>query len=90
MFNNSYYDTFNSLKKTLTAVPILMHWISNVQFIIKIDTSNYALAAILSIMNKIHKVYLVVFHFQIFTSMKLNYNTHGKKLLAIFEALKNW
>ena len=53
------------------------------------DASDYALAAILSIMNKENKVHLVAFHFCTFTIVELN-NTHDKELLAIFEAFKIW
>ena len=44
---------------------------------------NYALTAILSIVNEENKVYLV-------TVAELNYDTHDKELLAIFEAFKIW
>ena len=54
------------------------------------DTSDYALAAILSIVNKDNQVHPVVFHSLTFTVAELNYNTHDKELLAIFEAFKIW
>ena len=54
------------------------------------DVSDYALAAILSIVNKDNEVHPVVFHSHTFTVAELNYDTHNKELLAIFEALKIW
>ena len=51
------------------------------------NISNYALT---SIVNKLNEVHLVVFHFYTFTIVELNYNTHEKKLFAIFEAFKIW
>ena len=54
------------------------------------DALDYALTAILSIVNKDNKVYPVAFHFCTFTTAELNYNTHDKELLAIFEAFKIW
>ena len=51
---------------------------------------DYALIAILSIVNEKNEVYLVVFHSYTFTAVELNYNTHDKELLAIFEAFKIW
>ena len=51
---------------------------------------NYALIAILSIVNKENKVHLVIFHSYTFIIAELNYNIHNKKLLAIFEAFKIW
>ena len=52
------------------------------------DASDYALAAILSIINKDNEVHPVAFHSHTFTAVELNYNTHDKELLAIFEAFK--
>ena len=56
----------------------------------KTDTLNYALTAILSIVNEENEVYLVVFHSCIFTTAELNYNMHDKELPTIFEAFKIW
>ena len=54
------------------------------------DASDYALTAILSIVNKDNEVHPVTFHSRTFTVVELNYNTHDKELLAIFEAFKIW
>ena len=54
------------------------------------DALNYALTAILSIVNEENEVFPVVFHSCIFTVAELKYDTHDKKLLAIFEAFKIW
>jgi len=54
------------------------------------DASDYVLTVILSIVNEENEVHIVAFHFYNFTMVELNYNIHGKKLLAIFEAFKIW
>ena len=54
------------------------------------DALDYALAIILSIVNKENEVHLVAFHSYTFTVVELNYNTYDKELLAIFEAFKIW
>jgi len=54
------------------------------------NASDYALAAILSIVNEDNEVHPVAFHSHTFTAAELNYNTHDKELLAIFEAFKIW
>ena len=46
---------------------------SDTQLIVETDDSDYALAAILSIVNKENEVHLVAFHFHTFTAMELNY-----------------
>ena len=56
----------------------------------KTNASDYALAAILSIVNKDNEVHPVAFHSHTFTMVELNYNIHDKELLAIFEAFKIW
>ena len=89
-FDFSYWNVFNSLKKVFTSTSILTHWIPNAQLIIETDALDYALAAILSIVNEDNEVHLVAFHSHTFTMAELNYNTHYKKLLAIFEAFKIW
>ena len=89
-FNSSCCDAFNSLKKAFISAPILTHWILNAQLIVETNASNYILTAILSIVNEENKVYLVAFHSYTFTMAELNYNTHDKELLAIFEAFKIW
>ena len=54
------------------------------------DALDYTLTAILSIVNEENEVHLVTFHSCTFTVAELNYDTHDKKLLAIFEAFKIW
>ena len=54
------------------------------------NVSDYALTAILSIVNEENEVHPVVFHSHTFTAAELNYNTYDKELLAIFEAFKIW
>ena len=89
-FDFSCQDAFNSLKKAFIFTPILAHWIPDDQLIMETDVSDYALAAILSIVNKDNEVYPVAFYSHTFTVVELNYDTYNKKLLAIFEAFKIW
>ena len=52
------------------------------------DALDYALTAILFIVNKDNEVHLVTFHSHTFTAAELNYDTYDRELLAIFEAFK--
>ena len=56
----------------------------------KTDALDYALTAILFIVNEDNEVHLVAFHSHTFTTTELNYDTYDKELLAIFEAFKIW
>ena len=76
-FNSFCCNIFNLLKKVFIFTPILIYWIPNAQLIVKTDASNYALAAIFSIVNEENKFYLVVFHSYTFTMAELNYSMHN-------------
>ena len=83
--------SFETLKKAFTTAPVLTHWVPNKQIILETNTSNYALAAILSIVSpEDSKLHLIAFHSRTFTAPELNYNVHDKELLVIFEAFKIW
>ena len=75
-FNSSCQDAFNSLKKAFTSASILTYWIPDTQLIVETNASDYALAAILSIVNKDNEVHPVAFHSHTFTTAELNYDTH--------------
>ena len=54
------------------------------------NVSDYALAAILSIMTKNNEIHPVAFYSQMFSTLELNYNVYDKELLVIFKAFKIW
>ena len=54
------------------------------------DALDYALTAILSIVNEENKVHPVAFHSCTFITAELNYDMYDKELLAIFKAFKIW
>ena len=58
--------------------------------ILEMDTSDYALAAILLVFTTDGEIHPVAFHSRSFNPAKLNYDMHDKELLAIFEAFKHW
>jgi len=89
-FDDDCRIAFNTLKQAFTSAPILMHWVPDTQLVVETDASDYALAAILSIMTKNNEIHPVAFHSRIFSALELNYDVHDKELLAIFEAFKIW
>ena len=54
------------------------------------DTSDYAVAAILSITLSDGEIHPVAFYSQTLTTSELNYDTHDKELLAIYESFQTW
>jgi len=89
-FDEDCKKAFNTLKQAFTSAPILTHWVPDAQLVVETDASDYALAAILSIMTKDNEIHPVAFHSRTFSALELNYDVHDKELLAIFEAFKMW
>ena len=54
------------------------------------DASDYAITVIFSIILLNGEIHLVAFHSRTLTTSELNYDTHDKELLAIFEAFQKW
>jgi hypothetical protein len=69
---------------------MLTKWVPDSEMILETDASDYALAAIISQWTPDSKIHPIAFHSRSFDAAELNYNTHDKELLAIFEALKYW
>lgn len=80
---------FETLKHAFTKAPILVHWDPNSPLIIKTDTTDRAMAAIISTQVE-GDVHPIAFHSWTFIPTELNYDIHDKELLAIFEAFKKW
>jgi hypothetical protein len=58
--------------------------------IIETNASDYELAAILSQVEPNREIYLVTYLSRTFSDTELNYDTHDKELMAIYEAFKAW
>ena len=58
--------------------------------VVETDALDYMLAAIFSVYTPDSELYPVAFHSRSFNPVELNYDTHDKELLAIFEAFKQW
>ena len=89
-FTDECHSTFNALKKAFTTTPVLTHWMPDTQITVETDTTNYALAAILSITTPSGKLHPIAFHSQTFKTPECNYNVHDKELLMIVEAFTCW
>jgi hypothetical protein len=89
-FDEKCRTSFDTLKKAFTTAPVLTHWAPDKQIIVETDASDYALAAILSIVADDGDIHPIAFHSRTFSSAESNYDTHDKELLAIFEAFRIW
>ena len=89
-FDSNCRAAFEKLKEEFTHAPVLTHWIPDAKIILETDASDYALAAIFSVYTPDGEIHPVAFHSRSFNPAELNYDTHDKELLAIFEAFKHW
>jgi len=89
-FSKDCRHSFNALKHAFTTAPILTHFILDTPIIVETDASDYAVAGILSITCADGEIRPVAYYSQTLTAPELNYDTHNKELLAIFEAFRNW
>ena len=89
VWSENCQQAFITLKIAFTLVLVLIYWDLNAPIVIETDTSNYILAAIISIQVDT-KVHLIVFHLRMFSAAELNYDIYDKKLLAIYETFCKW
>ena len=89
-FSEECQHSFNALKVAFMTAPILTHYQSDVPLIVKTNASDYAVAGILSTTCPNGEIRPVVFYSRTLTAPELNYNTHDKELLTIFEAFRSW
>jgi len=69
--------------------PILVHFYTERETVIKTDASDFALGAILSQFQD-KRLHPVAFHSRKLNSVEHNYEIHDKELLAILEAFMEW
>ena len=89
-FSTDCRHSFNSLKEAFTSAPILTHYQPNVPIIVETDASDYVIAGILSNICPDGEIRPVAFYSCTLTAPELNYDTHNKELLTIFEAFRSW
>ena len=81
---------FLSLKQAFMSAPVLTHYKPDCLLVIETDASDYALAAILSQIEPNGEIHLITYLSRTFLDTKLNYDTHDKELMAIYEAFQAW
>jgi len=89
-FGEDCRSTFNLLKKAFTSTPILTHWVPDAPLTVETDALDYAIAGILSITGSDEVLRPVTYYSRTLSAPELNYDTHDKELLGIFEDFKHW
>ena len=83
-------DAFQLLKTAFTTAPILHHFDPSLPPVVETNASDYTIAGVLSLCAEDGEIYPVTFYSRMLTSAELNYDTHDKELLAVFEVFKTW
>ena len=81
---------FEQLKQEFTCASVLTKWVPDSKMIVETDASDYTLTTIISSQTPNSEIHPVAFHSHSFNLAEVNYGTHDKELLAIFEAFKHW
>src|SRR5467141_3491359 len=82
---------FGALKHAFTMAPILMHFNPDNPIVVETDTSDYAIAVIISqISPDDGDIHLIAFYSRSMQPAELNYEIYNKELLAIFKAFQQW
>ena len=89
-FDSNCHAAFNFLKEQFTHAPVLTKWVPDAELVVETNTSDYMLATILSTQTSDGDLHPIAVYSHSFNSTELNYDTHDKELLAIFEGFKHW
>src|SRR5882724_6613787 len=84
-----HMKAFETLKTAFTQAPILAHFNPDNPIVVETDTSDYAIAAIISQISPNNgNIHPIVFYSCSMQPVELNYEIYDKELLAIFEAFQ--
>ena len=89
-FSDDCQKSFKKLKKAFVTALVLTHWILDTPIMVETDTTDYTLAAALSIQTLDGDYHPVAFHSRTFKDTETNYDVHDKELMAIYDAFKCW
>jgi len=89
-FNAACSKAFEKLKEAFVTAPVLHHFDPELRPVVETDASDYAIAAVFSVYAPDGELHPVAFHSRTLSPTELNYDTHDKELLAIFEAFTVW
>ena len=83
-------EAFDHLKARMTSEPVLAHPNLDKQFELEVDTSGYAVGAVLLQQQDDMKRHPVGYYSATLSAVEHNYNIYDLELLAIVKALRNW
>ena len=81
---------FNNLKKWFMTTLILVHFDSDLKYVLKTDSSDHAQKNMLLQYDKNNVLHSVVFFSWKLNAAESNYKIYNKKLLVIIQYFKQW
>jgi RNase H-like domain found in reverse transcriptase/Reverse transcriptase (RNA-dependent DNA polymerase)/Integrase zinc binding domain/Integrase core domain/Chromo (CHRromatin Organisation MOdifier) domain len=82
---------FDALKTAFTSAPILAHFDPTFPTVVETDSSDYAIAGVLSQINpETGNMHPLAFYSRSMQPAELNYDIYDKELLAIYESFRQW
>jgi ribonuclease HI len=90
MWTDRQQQAFTTLKHRVTSEPILAQPVLNDQFDLEVDTSGFAVGAVLLQKKEDGKRHPVGYYSATLNEAERNYNIYNLELLAIIKALCNW
>ena len=83
-------EAFNKLKKRVTNEPVLAHPELDKQFKVEVDTSAFALGAVLLQKKADSKKHPIAYYSSMLNAAERNYNIYELEYLAIHRAMMHW
>ncbi len=89
-FDYACQEAFEELKQRMIEAPILCHYDTTLESMIKTDVSDGVITGILSQKHPDGEWYPVAFFSKTMTLAECNYEIHDKEMLAIVQSLQEW
>jgi hypothetical protein len=89
-FGNAEQAAFEKLKKLICEEPVLIQPDQTKQFEVEVDTSNYAVGAVLMQRDDKNILHPVAFFSRTMNEAQRNYDVYNKELLGLREMFRHW
>jgi hypothetical protein len=90
IWDASTEEAFVKLKEAFSSASLLCHFNPNKRLVMETDTSDYAIAGILSQPSADGVLHPIAFFSRKMAPAELNYEIHDKEMLAIISSFKEW
>jgi hypothetical protein len=89
-FRNAKKMVFEKLKKLICKEPVLIQTDQTKPFEVKVDTSNYAVGAVLMQQDEKNILHPVAFFSKTMNEVQRNYDVYNRELLGLRKMFRHW